>query len=333
MLNKKVSIIIPSYNREDLISFTLDSVKIQTFPDWECLIIDDGSSDNTITIVKEYIKKDSRFRLFERDNTKTKGPSSCRNIGIENATGDYVIFLDSDDLISSDCLQNRLKFSQQHPEADLWIFKTVFFLDSIDNQKEIVNTVLENYTDEEYFKIYSEGSFAFCILSPLWKLSVLKELGGFDEKLNIHEDPELHFRVFLNKYKSETDSFGKIDTFYRVVTKRFEITKKENEIKHYQYFQAQKYFIYKHFRTNSVYMRSFVIKFYNNKMILLGTFSECQDFFNFIKKQDFLSFKQKTYMKLLLVSKFFKMERIIILGSIKCRFLMQRYFRLHAIPN
>ena len=80
-MNKLISIIIPTFNRAHLILHTLESIKNQTYNEWECIIVDDGSTDNTEDVLKKYIDTDSRFRYFKRPLNHTKGPSSCRNFG------------------------------------------------------------------------------------------------------------------------------------------------------------------------------------------------------------------------------------------------------------
>lgn len=96
------SVIIPSYNQSDFLNQTLNSVLSQTFDDWECLIIDDGSTDNSGAIASEWVVKDKRFRLYTKENG---GLSSTRNYGLSKATGQYVQFLDSDDLLHSKKLE------------------------------------------------------------------------------------------------------------------------------------------------------------------------------------------------------------------------------------
>ncbi|MAM28749.1 MAG: hypothetical protein CMC13_06970 [Flavobacteriaceae bacterium] len=97
-----VSIIIPTYNRAHLLGETLDSVLAQTYQNWECIVVDDGSEDHTQELLKQYRKKDNRFAFFERPSEKPKGANACRNIGLQNATGTYIIFFDSDDLMTPD---------------------------------------------------------------------------------------------------------------------------------------------------------------------------------------------------------------------------------------
>ncbi len=95
-MSPKISIIIPSYNEEKNISCCLDSVLNQTFSDFEVLCVDDGSTDGTFDIIKKYSEKDSRIISLKNPD---KGVSSARNFGIDNAKGDYIGFVDSDDFI------------------------------------------------------------------------------------------------------------------------------------------------------------------------------------------------------------------------------------------
>lgn len=98
----KVSIIVPVYNVEKYIRRCLDSIIAQTFTDWECLLIDDGSPDNSGKICDEYAKKDSRFRVFHKENG---GVSSARNLGVQEASGEWIAFIDSDDIVLCNWLE------------------------------------------------------------------------------------------------------------------------------------------------------------------------------------------------------------------------------------
>lgn len=121
-----VSIIIPTYNRAHLIGETLDSVLAQTYPHWECLIIDDGSTDNSIEVIQAYIKQDNRMKFFTRPTNRLKGANACRNIGLENAVGEYIVFFDSDDLMTPDHLQVKVDGILQYA-CDYVITRTKFF--------------------------------------------------------------------------------------------------------------------------------------------------------------------------------------------------------------
>lgn len=121
-----VTIIIPTYNRAHLISETLDSILDQTYQNWECVITDDGSTDNSHELIQEYVNRDSRFKLFIRPASRLKGANACRNIGLENAHGEYIVFFDSDDLMTADHLEVKVEAIQKF-NCDYVITKTQSF--------------------------------------------------------------------------------------------------------------------------------------------------------------------------------------------------------------
>jgi glycosyltransferase involved in cell wall biosynthesis len=96
--NPKVSIIMATYNRAHFIVETLVSIQNQTFLDWECIIVDDGGTDNTKEVIKPIIEEDKRFLYVQRDDIYQKGLPGCRNNGLDIAKGDYIIFFDDDDI-------------------------------------------------------------------------------------------------------------------------------------------------------------------------------------------------------------------------------------------
>ena len=102
-----VSVIIPCFNREGLLPETLDSISAQTFSDWEAIVVDDGSTDGSLSIARDYARRDARFRALCGDGER-KGANRCRNKGLAESKGDYLIFLDSDDVLASTCLENRV---------------------------------------------------------------------------------------------------------------------------------------------------------------------------------------------------------------------------------
>lgn len=97
-----ISVIIPVYNRDYCLARCLESVLHQTFTDWECILIDDGSTDNTLSVCRHYVETDARFHVYSQPNS---GVSAARNLGIEHAEGDYIAFIDSDDWVEANYLQ------------------------------------------------------------------------------------------------------------------------------------------------------------------------------------------------------------------------------------
>lgn len=111
-----VSVIVPTYNREKLLPRALDSILKQTLHNWECIIVDDGSTDNTFQVVNNYLEKDHRFRYMKHANKK---PPLTFNTGIQASIGRFVTFLGSDDEYKPEHLQLRYDFMINNSEIDL----------------------------------------------------------------------------------------------------------------------------------------------------------------------------------------------------------------------
>lgn len=114
----KISIIITSYNYEKFIAQAIESVINQTYSDWELLVVDDGSKDNSVNIIKEYCQKDPRIKLLIHPGGKNKGLNNSLLLGIENAQYDWVVFLESDDYLAQNYLEEKIKFAQNHPNCE-----------------------------------------------------------------------------------------------------------------------------------------------------------------------------------------------------------------------
>ncbi|WP_369769529.1 glycosyltransferase family 2 protein [Flavobacterium sp. WC2416] len=101
----KIAIIIPVYNREHLLSFTLNSITSQTFTDWECILVDDRSTDNSFKVMEEYQKKDNRIKVYKRPLELNKGANACRNFGFTKSSASNIKWFDSDDIMLSNHLE------------------------------------------------------------------------------------------------------------------------------------------------------------------------------------------------------------------------------------
>ncbi len=143
-MKSKVSIVIPNYNRESLIGETLDSILAQSYYNWECIIVDDGSTDNSVEVIKSFTEKDNRFQLIQRSSDYQKGANSCRNIGLRKATGKYIIYFDSDDLMIEDHLEKKMNFMLAG-DLDYAIFKSKHFNQPLDE---------DEYIDYSYYQKY-----------------------------------------------------------------------------------------------------------------------------------------------------------------------------------
>jgi glycosyltransferase involved in cell wall biosynthesis len=174
-----VSIIIPLFNRGNLIGQTLESLINQTYTHWECLVIDDGSSDNSFTIATKCAQRDNRIKVFKRD-VKPKGAPTCRQIGMEKASGDLVIFLDSDDLLAPWALETRAAYFSSNSSIDVLISNGIQF-NSIKKRFLGYST---KYNSENILGLFLQMEVVFQTTSPTWKKTFL-------EKNNIHWDQDL----------------------------------------------------------------------------------------------------------------------------------------------
>ena len=139
----KISIITASYNYANYIEDVINSVISQTYSDWELIVVDDGSSDNSVAIIKSYCAKDPRIKLFQHEGEINKGLKETILFGLEKCTGDWVAFLESDDLFKPDNLLKKVEVANKHPDVKL-IFNKVKFLWDKDrpdyNKQEFENT-------------------------------------------------------------------------------------------------------------------------------------------------------------------------------------------------
>lgn len=120
----KISIITTSYNYEEYIKETIESVLAQTYTNWEMIIVDDGSKDNSINTIKEYCKKDKRIKLYQHKNAENKGIVESVKLGVEKSTTDWIVFLESDDTICPEYLETKIEVIKKHPDVK-FIFNDV----------------------------------------------------------------------------------------------------------------------------------------------------------------------------------------------------------------
>jgi glycosyltransferase involved in cell wall biosynthesis len=210
-----VSIIIPYYNRGYIFKDTLDSILKQTYTNWEAVIVDDGSTREELNILNGLIVNDNRVKLLQR-TTGTKGPSACRNIGIKASAGKYLLFLDSDDIITADCLYNRINYMQQNVVLDFAVFTQGQFKNTIGDNEKVFSKFFD--TKEEYLKNFISDAHPWQTSAPIWKKSSIEKIGGFREDYTIMEDPELHIRALLAGLKFEVIK-GNPDFYYRITDK------------------------------------------------------------------------------------------------------------------
>lgn len=176
----KVSVIIPVYNSEKFIRDAIDSVLNQTYRDFEIIVADDGSTDSTTEILKEY---DDKIRWKSQEN---KGPASAKNFGISMAKGKYITFLDSDDVFMPDRLEQQVDYLNKHPAVGL-VYSDYYQIDEkgettrlISHSKENASLIQQNYVPT---------SGVMC------RRECIDTLGAFDENLGSNYDWDMWLRI------------------------------------------------------------------------------------------------------------------------------------------
>jgi len=226
MDNPLVSIIIPAYNRANLISETLNSVLAQTYSNWECIVVDDGSDDNTKEIVQRYVDKDPRFILADRPDTHKSGGNGARNYGFQISKGEYIQWLDSDDLLDKEKLKEQLVSLKDQPETTISFSSYYTFNSDINTARISDLACYKDYDDQnDYIRYYCLKGYGFYTGCLMLHKTLVKETGGWNEDLLINQDGEfiikaaIHARkiVFSDKAKVyyRMDSSGKMKSSFK----------------------------------------------------------------------------------------------------------------------
>jgi len=185
-----VSIIIPTYNRAHLIGETLDSVLAQTYTHWECIVVDDGSTDNTSELLQGYCNKDARFQYHQRPSNRLKGANACRNYGFELSKGEYVNWFDSDDLMFKSKLEKQIKLLH-NSKLNFIVCQTLVFENNI---KNIIGFRKDKIHSTDFFNDFVTNKIKWLTQAPLIKKKFLLEDNVcFDE--DIHQSQERDFFV------------------------------------------------------------------------------------------------------------------------------------------
>lgn len=197
-----ISIIVPLYNKETTILSALLSIQNQTFKAWECLIVDDGSTDKGAKVVQDFIRDDDRFVYYYKHNG---GPSSARNYGVEKAKSDWIIFLDADDRFEIDALAHFSELVRTHKG-----FK-VYCCNYYVEQNNKCSLSKKKYTDgiiKNNFKSWFFNSLMLNQGSTMYQRQLLLE-HPMDERLRRFEDASRCFDIMRSEriYRSSKPSF------------------------------------------------------------------------------------------------------------------------------
>lgn len=197
MSNPNVSVIIPTYNRSKYIKESLDSVLAQTYKDFEIIVVDDGSKDNTRGIVESYIKRfPGKIKYIYQEN---RGVAAARNKALENAAGRYIALLDSDDIWFPEILSCQVNKFEQDPGIALVYSSYDVFDDIRVREKDLLKNYYKNYYSGNVLRELLLWCFIWSS-TVMIKREIFDDVGSFDENIQIGEDYDFLLRV-ARKYK------------------------------------------------------------------------------------------------------------------------------------
>lgn len=186
----RFTIIIPVYNVAPYLRECLESTQTQTFADWECLCVDDGSTDDSGSILDEYAAKDPRFRVFHKENG---GVASARNLALDHATGDWILFLDGDDCLAEGALEAVAEAVQSNPDSDALLIDRVEFREKRDTAGADADRKVTRHQDVT-FALFNRFTMGVC--AALLKAEVID--GQRFKPYRLSEDALFFAETFFN---------------------------------------------------------------------------------------------------------------------------------------
>lgn len=196
-----VSIIIPTYNRAHLIGETLDSVLSQTYQNWECIVVDDGSTDETEEVVQKYLKLDKRFQYAKRPDDRKPGGNAARNYGFEMSKGEYINWIDSDDLSAINHLSSHIHCHQSDNNIQVSVSNARTFEGSIKNLNESWSNITPK--SDCILEMINE-KVLWPIGGVVWARNSIVTKSPFKEDLSSSQEWTFHLLQLINnkvKYK------------------------------------------------------------------------------------------------------------------------------------
>ncbi|WP_417200704.1 glycosyltransferase family 2 protein [Bizionia sp.] len=186
-----VSIIIPTYNRARYIRAALNSIMAQSYTHWECLVVDDGSKDNTEEVMAAICKQDSRISYYKRSEAYPKGVNGARNYGITKSNGDYIAFCDDDDFWLPEKLEKQMPIFKAHPEVGL-VTSNIEYVntDGARTGRVITQRGNHGYVFEDLLL-----KNRLSMITPVIRRSVIAKVGLFNTDFTLSEDWEYWRRV------------------------------------------------------------------------------------------------------------------------------------------
>jgi glycosyltransferase involved in cell wall biosynthesis len=208
-----LSVVVANYNKAPFIGQTLASLAGQTMVR-EIIVVDDASTDDSIAVIRQAAERDSRIRVVEL--LENKGQSHAENQGLARASGKYVVFLDSDDLLKPDCCERRVQTAEAHPDADGWVFP----MNTFDGDPERPTSAwIPRQTD--HLRRVLAHCLDWQLTQVTWRRDFLLRIGGFDESFVRLTDVSLHTRALLAGARLMCFPDFPPDVLYRITPDRY----------------------------------------------------------------------------------------------------------------
>ncbi len=247
-----ISIIVPCYNQEKYIIECLDSIRSQTYFNWECIVIDDGSADNTGNLVQNYIVNETRIKYYRQQNS---GVSAARNNAIALSKGKYILPLDGDDKIGPSYLEKAVVLMENDEQLSVVYCEAEYF------ENRSGKWILPDYS----FELLLQKNLFFC--TALFKRSDFDKIGGYDTHLKVGlEDWE--FWISLLSLGGKIYQIKETLFYYRILDNSRNISFNEaqrKDIKKYVY-SKHKQLYYKYFDINDLLQQNNSLEFKNKEL-------------------------------------------------------------------
>ncbi len=231
-MSNMVSIVIPVYNNTEYVRIMLDSIVSQEYQDWELLLVDDGSEEQTMQLLLQFSKTDRRIHVISR-NRLPKGAQTCRNIGMDMAKGKYIIFFDSDDYVAPFSLAQRVAYMDKYEELDFAIFPSKIFRGSDYNNGKLFTGVEPYFYDDLFWFLLPR--LPFVVWNNIYRLEYLRQWKiRWDEQVLSWQDSDFNIQNILAgaHYRYAKSPCIQADYFYRQ-TNSDSISKKMKDERHF----------------------------------------------------------------------------------------------------
>ena len=312
-----VSIVAPMYNVEKYIDTFIQRILDQTYKNWELILVDDGSTDNTVSVVQTY--DDPRIILVHR-NRQPKGSTTCRNIGQCMSKGKYLIHFDADDIVMPICLQQRVSFMNDNPKIEFATFKGATVIEKKDGMLEKTNKKWGIPLGNDDLRLFLSTQYPYSVWNNIYRLSSFKDY-LWDEKVSIYTDFSYIVPSIIQNKRHKYDEQSEEDYCYRMG--------RENAMTK-SFISNEKYFSTKYLFTKTLNALSemdngaeykkefydfFKLQFF--RLIMDGTYSQFVDFYRFSLEAYAEKYNLPFRLAYLLLNPYLKKEQRVLNNYVK----------------